>query len=365
MSDIIYVQIYKHYTGLSNQLYLLFVNLLKAILNSEINTIYIGGFLLNINSNHTCPIDNIIDMQDLQLQIKQLYKRNIQILPYQPDKFILLKAEYGIISNFVDVTDKMTPFYVNNSTTFMAINKKVDLNMLFGEDPAPNQKKQLKLTIQKNNYIEHIYLNESLGFIQKYTEINYTKQQPEFTNWTMLFDIQNIPHLHFFINKFTFSNNIINEAQNFIQTLQLKPQELVNVLHLRTEDDAINHWSKINKIDSERFKKTIFINYQNIITNHFHKNIKIVILTYDSDNPVIQFLKNNQYQFFIRNLKGQYREYQAAIDMQIGFICNNVFIGSESSTFSQIISKKINNLKTILLNYECIDTPPIIITKQY
>ena len=97
-----------------------------------------------------------------------------------------------------------------------------------------------------------------------------------------------------------------------------------------------------------------------------NKNIPIIILSSCTNNNVITYLENNSYIYYFNEDKElNKREYNAAVDLQISLSCNNVFIGCESSTFSQVIHKKIQNRVSILINLENLDSEYIIIKREY
>jgi hypothetical protein len=81
------------------------------------------------------------------------------------------------------------------------------------------------------------------------------------------------------------------------------------------------------------------------------------VLSYNLDNHVIHFLRENNYEFYIskKNIFNG-REKHAIIDLLIGEKCNNVFIGnwdftkSRGSTFSYFLYIRNDALKNIFID---------------
>ena len=66
-----------------------------------------------------------------------------------------------------------------------------------------------------------------------------------------------------------------------------------------------------------------------MIEKYFSKNDIIFVLSYDLDNKVVKFLKENEYEFYYtkKNIFDG-REKHAIIDLLVGQKCNNCFIGN-------------------------------------
>ena len=90
--------------------------------------------------------------------------------------------------------------------------------------------------------------------------------------------------------------------------------------------------------------------------NNLNINDKIIIIgndtdDNDNDNNIINYLQCNNYNYFIRNDKTNDNIYETAVDFEIACFCNDIFIGIDETIFSQFINTKIQNKKTILINY--------------
>jgi len=119
----------------------------------------------------------------------------------------------------------------------------------------------------------------------------------------------------------------------------------INVIHLRVENDAIKHWSKQNNMNKKVFRQLLVNKYIDLIKNNIQKEDRTLILTGDLNNEVVQFMKENEYNIMFINKKFNSdqptRELNAIVDLIIGRYCNNVFIGCDGSTFSELLLKYI------------------------
>jgi hypothetical protein len=132
----------------------------------------------------------------------------------------------------------------------------------------------------------------------------------------------------------------VNESQNNLTNLK---KGTINVIHLRIEQDWLDHVSSHRKL---RVSPAVVYNeivdkYIVLIRRHIQTDETTFILTGSSNNKVIDYLRNNHYAFFVFPKITPYREMNAAMDMVIGKQCNNVFIGCGGSSFSDILSHRI------------------------
>jgi len=145
-------------------------------------------------------------------------------------------------------------------------------------------------------------------------------------------------------------------------------KDKINVLHLRIENDAINHWSKQNKMSPTFFQTYIEDKYINLIQKHVLQTDANIILTYSENNRVIDYLKNNNYKYYISDKNPDVgREVNAISDLLISEKCNNIFIGGfnieklNGSTFSYCIIQKMNpSVKKILIDLDRIQNKEYI-----
>jgi hypothetical protein len=117
------------------------------------------------------------------------------------------------------------------------------------------------------------------------------------------------------------------------------------------------HMLSHNKMTQEEYNINLQNKYIELIKKYFSKQDIIFVLSYDLNNNVINFLKENEYEFYIskKNIFNG-REKHAIIDLLIGEKCNNIFIGNwnfsirQGSTFSYFLYVKNNAEKNIFID---------------
>ncbi len=114
-----------------------------------------------------------------------------------------------------------------------------------------------------------------------------------------------------------------------------------NTIHLRLEKDAIDIYSKEMGIHPDVYKKICENRYIHCIKKYIDKNTMSILLTSETDNKVVEYLKNNGYRFTTTQKTFQYRELNALVDLLTGVRCNRIFIGSHESSFSFTILNRI------------------------
>jgi hypothetical protein len=277
------------------------------------------------------------------------------------NEFKLIGVTYGEMN----VTSIFSQKFLKQNS--INIPKKTNLNQIFG-DPKPFVKKSLKIEYVLNNNTNKIEEKENNGLLMNDIVINIDNNiSNKYADWRKLFnDYNNFEFQRFILNNFKFNTSIIDKSILFLREKNISVDSQINLLHLRMENDSIFHWCKINNLTPNQYKMKLEEKYIDLILKTFDKQIPIIVLSYSSDNNVLSYLKTNNYNYHIRlDKNSNMREYEAAIDLQIGLSCNNIFIGCESSTFSQVIHKKIKNKQTILINLENVDEQNIIIKRNY
>jgi hypothetical protein len=212
----------------------------------------------------------------------------------------------------------------------------------------------------KNNYNISIYDKNFFKFnLQKENFIHTFKWINEINK--ELFDV--------IMSNFVFTPFYHNFSFNFFKKhdIDLNANTKINVLHLRLEDDAIIHWSKMNNKTLDLFKNILTQKYIEVIKTYINKDEMNIILSYSTNNEVIAFLKANQYPFCFTDKIHDAREMNAVADLTIGSYCNNLFIGNfnlthlNGSSFSYFLLNKYDkykknmNIKTVLIDLDRID----------
>ena len=146
-----------------------------------------------------------------------------------------------------------------------------------------------------------------------------------------------------------YNNYFIDLTNEFIKDIDFNNK--INIFHLRFEDDAIKHWSEINNMPIDEFKKCVENKYTKIIKRYIKKNDLTIILTSSLSNSIIDYFENNNYNYKLTKKLFDEREKNAIIDFLISQLCNNIFIGSGGSTFSCYIARNLR-VKKVMFNLD-------------
>ena len=147
----------------------------------------------------------------------------------------------------------------------------------------------------------------------------------------------------------------LQKANDFIlQVREKNKDKKINCIHLRLENDAVEHWANENKISPVDFKKIIEDKYIDEISKNLNKEDATLILSDNYDNGVIQYLRENGYNYIKTPKMNSGREVAAIYDLHIGQYCNNVYILVFDSSFSYTLLYRIfeqAKLKPVEINY--------------
>jgi hypothetical protein len=351
MTDICFLNITANFTGLCNQL----LNLIATICQyykSGGKIIVINHFLSEAYTNNYTKISNIINLEKTNLFLQ---KYNIVIVDtHNIRNFNIVSAIYGTTEKNIDVSTIIKKIFIKNN--ILTIGKNIDLNRLF-TDPIIGHTKKLTIEYSLDDILfKTDYLEQNSRLIND-ININFNLKNNKYTYQTVGWHIIDLPENKEFSDllykNIIFHDTFINKSNEFLTNNNIinNLNKNVNVIHLRVEQDAINHWSKMNKIDKETFKKLLIEKYINLITSSIKNDDKTIVLSYSLDNEVINYMKENGYEYCVcmKEIK-QNREENAIIDLLNSKACNNVFIGAGGSTFSQVILKNISPKKTLMFD---------------
>jgi hypothetical protein len=351
MNTIYYLKIGQSGSGLTNQLFTFITSILIHSSNDK-RAIIIDNFQDDFQSNATrSPISSIFDMQQMNVFLKNNF--NILIFDKNLVEFKIEKITYGVDENIIDITDEITRQYYKENT--LCIPKNIIFNHIKG-DPKPNVKKQLsiKYSINGETFNETFPENPPNNIVFNLQEAQY--------NYTFAWiNSINRTNFDYILKNICFNSKFMKINQDF-------KEDKINVLHLRIENDAINHWSKQNKMSPTFFQTYIEDKYIVLIQKHVLQTDANIILTYSENNRVIDYLKNNNYKYYIsKKSPGLGREVNAISDLLMSEKCNNLFIGGfnieklNGSTFSYCILQKMNSgVKKILIDLDRIENKEYI-----
>jgi hypothetical protein len=170
----------------------------------------------------------------------------------------------------------------------------------------------------------------------------------------------------FILRSIRFHSSFISIAKAF--TDKIEPGARINAIHLRIEDDAISSLCAISGANKDDFQKALADRYIDMITKHVEKTDVNLILSYSTDNAVLDFMKNNGYRFMCTEKDHSMgREKNAIVDTLVAQSCNNVMIANMSiedsigSSFSYFVAKRLmDNVKCVMLDLRDLNIPDVV-----
>jgi len=352
--SIYYCKMAKYGNGLCNQLFSLVTGIIIAIKSNK-KIIIVDNFLNDYTKLNYSNISEILNIDKINDFLHRKY--GIYICDKKKVNLTIRKIKYGTNESQIDITDTILEKYYNSN--ILHIPADINLNILAQEDPCPNYKKFMFVSYSINNHEIEETFDEEYCFLKSPIYIDVVNQEYIHTfRWvdaidkTMFDDI--LGNLTF-VDLFSALSNI------FIQNKQINSDK-TNVLHLRLEDDSVDHWGKMNSMESSIFKHIIEQKYIELIKKYVSKDEMNVILSYSTQNAVIDFLEKNNYLYCFTDKLDIGREINAAIDLNIGCnLCNNLFIGNfnlfhlnGSSLSYYLVNKYKNNadIKMVLIDLD-------------
>lgn len=340
MNPIYFCKLFISSSGLCNQFYALIAGILQAIEEGK-NVVVIDSFLNEIQKNKYSPISYILDLPKMNEYLQQRF--HIVLVDSSFLDFKILGIEYGGENGIerIKITEPILSQFSKNPLQ-LRIPKSYEFKMWNSLIPQV-QNKKLYITFQIGDYV-------------------IEKDFPEKREEDIIFDLQQ--PLYKLVGKWRTKENeaVFNELlQNIFFTPNLYPyafecmkatkekysSNIYHVIHLRVEDDAIDHWSIQNNMTSTHFREKVENKYINLIQRYLpNKEEPIILLTYSFQNRVIQYLQQNGYKIVINNKDKEIgREVNAIVDLIIGENCNGVYIGPYTSTFTQTLYYRMNSVK--------------------
>lgn len=322
MNKIHYCKIYKTSTGLCNQLFSLVSAMIIAIKqNKEI--IIVDQFLNDYEKQNFSNISDIVDLSKWNIFLEKNY--NIRMVDKNKVTVKVNNVKYGAQGKYLDISDKIIGQFFRNNTIF--IDKTIDINLLAGEDPLPFVKKEIIINYSVNDHGVEEAFEEEYTCLKQAIQFDLSKEEFVYVfHWINTLDKS---LFNILLKSIPFTDTFTTLSQIFIDNKNIDLNQKINVLHLRIEDDAIAHWSVKNRMDSRNFQKILELKYIYLIQKHIKKNDINIILSYSTENGVLDYLKQNGYTcHFTDKIMGAGREINALIDLHIGGFCNNIFLGN-------------------------------------
>ena len=345
-------------TGLTNEIYFIIYGIIDCI-NTKKTNLVINNFRLEPMTHKFCNIGDILNIHHLNILLKEY---NITVFDRSDVSFSIDRVSYGLDDKIIDITSQtLSRFYNNNKLVIPAYTFLNDIN----GDPYPGQMKYLFINYTINGikteekYTEYIS-NDIIVNLQNPTNIHNWEQIDNcYINNRQLFD--------YFLKNIQFNSRLMTcsetallvDAKNnyvYLPDINLENKK-INVIHLRVEKDILGHMLIHNKMTQEEYDVELQNKYIELIKQYFSKNDIIFVLSYDLDNSVIRYLKENEYEFYYTK-KNVFdgREKHAIIDLLVGQKCNNCFIGNwnfdnmNGSTYSYILYVRNDAVKNIFID---------------
>jgi hypothetical protein len=292
------------------------------------------------NSNTRIPCSEIFNLDATN---KLLEKYNIKLICRAKFNYNLNSVFYGLGENVIDITEKVPD-----------IIKPGSYNTIDG-DPIYGLLKELFINYTINNdeysdiYPENYPYNV---WVKGNPEYEYTFK---WINNKRVFDdiMKNIKY-NYTIDNYPFSP--------ICDSLNTK----INVIHLRLEEDAIEHWSKQNNLTMNDFKTILENKYIELIKEYINPSHKTIIVG-DKNNKVVDFCKDNKYDYICYDMKLNGREINAIYDLLQASGCNETFISNfnydklNGSSFSYYISLVSSPNRIVSVDIDNIHSMPKII----
>ena len=142
-------------------------------------------------------------------------------------------------------------------------------------------------------------------------------------------------------------------------------RNVYHIIHLRNENDAIDHWSSITKMNPLVYQEKLHDAYKQHIETYIHKEKLTVILTaLKENNPMIAWMEQEGYHIdylHYQENESSNREILAIYDLILATYCQEIFIGVfqigtpvfAGSTFSFFVSHFLPpSVQTILIDID-------------
>ena len=329
-------------TGFTNQLFSFITGIINAHKKGE-KVVIIDKFRNDIHKDEFTPISGIFNISDINIFLKKNY--DIIIVDKYAIQFEILSATYGSNnSNYIDLTSFILKNHFKDGKLY--INKNCCFNEIQG-DPCYGKCKTFILKYKiSNNIIEEIYEENLKNDIVIDFDSNYINNG----GWI---DTYNDNMFDKILTSITYINDFVTKSEKIIKEINIT--QTINIIHLRLEDDGIAHWSRINNITHNEYKKVLEEKYINLFEKYLSKDDQNIILSSCFSNRIIDYLIKNNYNYKTIRKFCNDREKNAIVDFLVSKYCNNIFIGNfnmkklNGSTFSYYIGKSLeDHIKSII-----------------
>jgi hypothetical protein len=340
----LYVKLALSGSGFTNQIFSLITGIILAIYNGS-KIIFVDYFSNDYSKSSYTKISEIFNISNIN---DYLYlKYGVIIVDKYSNNFKFNYIKYGTKNKYYYLSCYEYPIHIKKNEQF---------NSLYG-DPCPNIYKELIVNCSVYGYVINEIYPENLT-----TDLVIDFERCEYMSTFSWINTYNKDIFEDILTHIVFGNRFVIQSGSQIQYIyEMKNtiSDKINVIHLRLEDDAIAHWSKMNNMTESCFQNSIETKYTELIKKYINKNDLTVVLTNSKKNCVFDFLHLEGYTFITLHKLYEDRELNAIIELLVSKICNNKFIGNfnftklNGSTFSYVISKMLNsNVEKITIDLD-------------
>jgi hypothetical protein len=339
--------------GLCNQIYSI-VGTCHRSIDTNIKYLFLNKFLKEINTENYCLISEIIDIPRTNIFLQ---KYGIVLFDAFKLNFDIVSVKYGNEQFNIDITDTaVSLFKVKNVNQFI-IEKTVNLTHIF-TDPYKYFEKIYGFTPSGDKYLYIDFKIDNIVFKNafKIDKNGFFKNKDDKSDININFNFNNDTQFYSplgyndgstvfvdILRNLVFHESLLKIANEYVSK-NIDITKPVNVIHLRLEDDAIAVWSQQNNYnDPTRYKTDVSNKYISLIDKYIDKNDTTVIICYDYDNAVVEYMEKNNYIYIKTPKLDNNRDVSAIIDMLIGQYCNKKYICVYESSFSFTLLTRIYN----------------------
>lgn len=352
-----YSKIANQSTGFTNQIFCFITGIINGYKKKD-KVVVVDSFINDISKNIYTPISQIINMDKINIFLKENY--DIIVVDKYNINLQIISIQYGNHNKFIDLTDKILHKYYKNNK--LLINKDICFNNVKG-DPCPLVLKKLIIKYKINNYdLEETY-EEILKSDISIGNVDLNEKYVQDMGWINDFNNNMFDNI---LTHITFTDKFVEKSNSIIN--EIDKNKKINVMHLRLENDGIKHWSTMNKMTPLKYESFLENKYIDLIKRYLNKNDENIILSNSHSNKVIEWLNKNNYNYKFTNKYFNEREKDAIVDLLISQNCNNIFIGNfniknlNGSTFSYYIGKTIkSNFLNIYIDLDKIYEKEVVV----
>lgn len=320
--------------GFTNQIFFLITNII-LMKRTGANVIVVGPFLDDFAKNNFTPISKIIDIDKLNVFLEQTY--GLILVDKSSVRFDIVNVTYGMNNCDKDLTAAIKNKYFKHGRLF--IPKGTNMNAIAG-DPIPGHEKALLIRYSINNYERTKIYHESIMSDIVMNPLGDARTATYTRSNAIMIGDHDPAMFHKIFAEIEYTNEFVENSRRILT--RLDPTKRINVVHLRIEDDCINHWSGRNNCPADVFRRYIEHKYMMLIRQNIEKEDETIILSETNTNRVVQNLIQEGYNLKFSDKFYKGREKNAIVDLLISKLCNNVCILAVGSTFSHYIRVRLS-----------------------